>query len=570
MKRNKLDRFIEIAEPIVVYSFIAFIFVGSVFIPIVVAYVLLAFSVYWLFMSLKFITFLVLSLAKVRESKTVNWMLRNHALINPEEVIGQLTEDLYELENDSSKPQYRKLISYVKYKLGKNYAKRFLKNEIKYLRRVTSKQYKYNYLDLIHVFIMAEYKEPVGTIIRTMKTVIDNDFPMNKVYFVVGQEERDKTVPERRAQLEIEAKKLGFAGVWFTSHPADTPGEIIGKASNENFAARFVSDKATEMGWDPEKVILHTHDADNNYGKKYLSQLSFKYCINDYPTRRIYHAGIVYYNNIDKIPIPNKIVNALNSMWNIQLLSAGYKLIPVSSYGLSLDMARDVGFWDPDVMPEDHHMFYKCFFKYGDVVQTIPIFSLGSVDAAEDVTVRKTVYNQYKQFQRWAYGVSDITYIVRQMFVSKVNLFSRVDRTFHFLQTHFLWSTTWFVITLGSSIPVYLNPRFKETVLGENLQVLTSSMFTVTFLAFLFAIISDIFLRPKSGSKFDTTVIRFFRTVEWLTLPVVTFFYSTLPGLDAHTRLLFGKYLEYHTTVKVDPNKPEAVIERPSEVQKPV
>jgi hypothetical protein len=34
-------------------------------------------------------------------------------------------------------------------------------------------------------------------------------------------------------------------------------------------------------------------------------------------------------------------------------------------------------------------------------------------------------------------------------------------------------------------------------------------------------------------------------------MPVVGFFLSAIPGLDAHTRLMLGKYMEYKVTEKV-------------------
>ena len=38
---------------------------------------------------------------------------------------------------------------------------------------------------------------------------------------------------------------------------------------------------------------------------------------------------------------------------------------------------------------------------------------------------------------------------------------------------------------------------------------------------------------------------------EYVLLPVVTFIFTALPGIDAHTRLMLGKYLEYRVTEKV-------------------
>jgi hypothetical protein len=34
-------------------------------------------------------------------------------------------------------------------------------------------------------------------------------------------------------------------------------------------------------------------------------------------------------------------------------------------------------------------------------------------------------------------------------------------------------------------------------------------------------------------------------------MPIAGFFFSALPGLDAHTRLMLGKYMEYKVTEKV-------------------
>jgi hypothetical protein len=37
---------------------------------------------------------------------------------------------------------------------------------------------------------------------------------------------------------------------------------------------------------------------------------------------------------------------------------------------------------------------------------------------------------------------------------------------------------------------------------------------------------------------------------QWICLPVVGFFFTNLPALDAQTRLLTGRYLEYRVTEK--------------------
>jgi len=60
----------------------------------------------------------------------------------------------------------------------------------------------------------------------------------------------------------------------------------------------------------------------------------------------------------------------------------------------------------------------------------------------------------------------------------------------------------------------------------------------------------DIKLRQKVNMKTSFSNLPLL-IVQWYLLPVVSFFFSSLPALDAHTRILLGKKLEYKVTEKV-------------------
>ncbi len=53
--------------------------------------------------------------------------------------------------------------------------------------------------------------------------------------------------------------------------------------------------------------------------------------------------------------------------------------------------------------------------------------------------------------------------------------------------------------------------------------------------------------RPKHVSLFKAALMPF----EFILMPIAGFLFSALPGLDAHTRLMLGKYLQYRVTEKV-------------------
>ena len=60
-------------------------------------------------------------------------------------------------------------------------------------------------------------------------------------------------------------------------------------------------------------------------------------------------------------------------------------------------------------------------------------------------------------------------------------------------------------------------------------------------------------LRPKREGRRIPIVGVALDSLEFITLPIVGFFFSALPGIDAHTRLMLGKYIEYKVTEKVSP-----------------
>jgi hypothetical protein len=60
-------------------------------------------------------------------------------------------------------------------------------------------------------------------------------------------------------------------------------------------------------------------------------------------------------------------------------------------------------------------------------------------------------------------------------------------------------------------------------------------------------VILDIFLKPNTNNNVINRIKHLF---EWIAQPFVGFILTVLPGLEAHTRLIFGKYLEYYVTKK--------------------
>jgi len=214
-------------------------------------------------------------------------------------------------------------------------------------------------------------------------------------------------------------------------------------------------------------------------------------------------------------------------------------------------MIAKIGFWDTDVIPEDYRLFFKSWFYFKGGIEVEPIWLPALADAAESTSYWRTLVNQYQQVKRWAWGVSDNTYVVKQWIAAeKVPVWKKTFWLFKFWEIHFLWPVHWFAITLGAFFPPLLNPVFARTMLGKTLPQVTSTLLTIALISFIVMFTLDAINRPPHPRK-RSLLSYLLQPLEFVLLPVVGFFFSALPGIDAHTRLMLGKYIEYKVTEKV-------------------
>jgi hypothetical protein len=48
--------------------------------------------------------------------------------------------------------------------------------------------------------------------------------------------------------------------------------------------------------------------------------------------------------------------------------------LPFSVYSLSLSLVMEAAFWDPTVIPEDWHMYLRCFYATNCLLSVEPIY----------------------------------------------------------------------------------------------------------------------------------------------------------------------------------------------------
>ena len=172
------------------------------------------------------------------------------------------------------------------------------------------------------------------------------------------------------------------------------------------------------------------------------------------------------------------------------------------------------------------------------------------MDAPLSSSYINSLKNKYHQEHRWSWGVSDDPLFIKWwLTVPNVPFIRKTVILYNVLLEHFLWPVNWFIITVAANIIPFINPIFSRTTLGYNLPRLAGFILTSCLIAFVAMIIIDFRNRPKDHKQSKVRQLLF--PFEFLLLPLVGFFFSTLPALVSHIQLMLGKRIEYKVTEKL-------------------
>lgn len=486
---NTTKRILEIIPGFISWNIIAFLFWGGYFFPDLTAYFILLFDVFWVYKGLSLLVATLVSHFRIQAAINLDWM---------KEVAG----------------------------FG-------------------------DWKKVRHIVVILVANEPKETVETTVEALSHQTFPTGQIGVVLAADSWSKTAKTYCDQIQkAYAKK--FESILVTLHPNNLPGEIRGKSSNEAWAARRAKEILIDkLGWDIRYTTITSNDADAILHRQYFAYLTFKFLDDPHRYLKFWQPAIVFYNNIWRIPMPSRVVNALSNIWQISILSRKDRLVNFSNYTASLQMIHYIGYWDTDVIPEDYRIFFKAFFALDGKVEVEPIFLPSSADAAESSSIWKTFYNDYQQKKRWAWGVSDLPLFVG-MFMAKprISFVNKLLRIIRVVEDHILWPINWFMITAGVFIVTLVNPVFQRTSLGYALPKISSGLLSILLFALMVLVFVELRQRPprpKDQPRWKSWSAPF----EFILMPVVAFFFGALPGLDAHTRLMLGKYIEYRVTEKI-------------------
>jgi cellulose synthase/poly-beta-1,6-N-acetylglucosamine synthase-like glycosyltransferase len=405
--------------------------------------------------------------------------------------------------------------------------------------------------ELYHAVILTTYKESPDILEASLDSILESDYPAEQVIIVLATEER-AGIQAKTIADELTAKYAHRFSHWIVSvHPDDIVGEVKAKGANASWAARQLVTYTEQRGIPFDRVIVSTADADSRLHKQYFARLSYVYMSTPDRVQACYQPIAMYFNNIWKAPILSRIMAFSTTFWQLIESMRGYRLITFATHATSLQTLVDTNFWCTSIVNEDSRQYFRAYFHYNGQFRTIPLFIPIYMDAVEVGSFWSTMRGLYVQQQRWAYGVEHFPYIVleslRHKKIPAMSRFVRVARAFTGAYT---WATTAFFLTYVGWLPLLLNAQFHTNVAAANFPQVTQMLLSLTWVGLLISgVITLLILRTAYSGK--VKVAGFFTMfLQWILVPIATLFFGALPGLDAITRLMLGKYLGFRVTEK--------------------
>jgi hypothetical protein len=402
--------------------------------------------------------------------------------------------------------------------------------------------------ELYHVVILATYRESQEILEDSIRSVINADFPKDRIVFVLATEGRaaDTARPIGAALQKKYAKE--FKSFLVTEHPDDIVGEVKAKGANVTWAARKVTAEMERLGVPFDRVIVSTADADSRFHKAFFLCLAYMYATVPDRINCAFQPIPMYFNNIWDTPAFSRIMAFGTTFWNMIESIRDYRMITFATHAMSLRTLVDIDYWCTTIVNEDSRQFFRAWFHYDGKFRSIPLFMPIYMDAVHVGNIPGTIRNLYLQQQRWAYGVEHFPYIVLESLRRPhIPLMDRINRIWRAFQGAFSWATSSFITGVVGWIPIALNPQFRTQVPVANFVVITKVLLSCTWVGLLLsAFIMLMILPPPPKGKRH---IFLFMISQWLAVPFLSMFIS-IPGLDAQTRLMFGKYLGFRVTEK--------------------
>lgn len=406
--------------------------------------------------------------------------------------------------------------------------------------------------DVYHLVILPFYKEPYIILEDTFESLLKTNYPKDKFIVVLAREERAGDEDKRKAEAIEKKYKDKFFKILLTCHPKDIDGELAGKGSNETWAGRQAKELIDSLGIAYENVVASVFDIDARVYPDYFGCLAYHFLTAKKPERSSFQPVPVFNNNLWDAPALSRVVASSCSFWQMMQQERPERLATFSSHAMSFKAIVEMDFWNVKNVSEDSRIFWKSLMFYDGDYQVVPLYYPISMDANLAESLWQTVKNVYKQQRRWGWGVENIPYFVYGCLKNKeMPLGVKIRFIFNQFEGFWSWATNALLIFMLGWMPLLLGgEKFNLSVLSYNLPRLTRWIMTFAMVGLISSAFYSIILLPErpAGHPWRKYL---YMVLQWVLMPLTIIFFGSIPGLEAQTRLMFGKYMGFWVTPKV-------------------
>ncbi len=450
--------------------------------------------------------------------------------------------------------------------------------------------------NIIHFPLFSIYDENYEIVLRGLRSIYESKYDLSKICVVISQEgrlgkEKNILFQEHLIQIDwlntlvfaesgmdivynddhlnlkysnknlinfaktFESRKLNII---ITQHPDGLIGEIKGKSSNEDWAARQASLFVKAADFDSELCVITSFDADSRVGKNFFQILSFHYCYNENRFTTGFQPMPVFSNNLFDVDLLPFLVGINTTFWTMVQYSLLDGMHFFANYSVPLVLAQRVDFWQRDIIAEDALFFSKCLVKTDGEFQVVPSYNHFNSDNIESDNYWQTMVNQYNQLRRWAWGgIESFPFKFYNFFVlpkCKVDIRHRISLVFNDWYSHFCWSTLPIVFSLIVFLPALINLDFAKSTIAVNFYELLFYFSLISYISLGVVIaILFLFIFPQAALTNSATKISWQHKlnilIPILISPLIMFVWGP-PAIDAQIRGILGKYMGYWVTPK--------------------
>lgn len=501
----------------------------TIFLPLILsfinptwaAYFIILFMLAWLVKAFSYAYRTTLGYNRLTKYMRLDWPAMIRELANPKEALA------YAKDSPPTSPlpdwHYRNLTAYAS--LGED--------------RLKPEQ-------VYHAVIMPTYNEAPDVVEPTIQALLDANFDVkNRVIFLLAYEERAGSLKADQSHDQIKRYGKGFLKAEAIGHPLGLPNEVLGKGPNATYAGHRLVKIIKNMGLNPEQVVVTTIDSDNRPHQHYFSALTYVFALDKDRLYKSYQPIPMFLNNIWDAPAPMRVLATGNSFWNLISSTRPHLMRNFSAHAQSLKALIDTDFWSVRTIVEDGHQFWRTYFRYHGRHQVEPIFVPVYQDAVLEETYRRTLKAQFIQLRRWAYGASDVAYLLNQGYF-KPNKVPRRDLFFKFMrlmEAHVSWATAPLILAGAAWLPIIINPDAQDSLIAHQLPRLASNINTLIAGGILVTVFLSMRVLPPRPPRYKAHR-NIFMVLQWVLLPLSSIVYGSFAALYSQSRLMFARYLD--------------------------